>query len=130
MINDPHDHPMRRVEDQEPAARLTGHTTKQLAVQITGGVLIAAIVGAVSAWGAQQVIGVRLEQLSREVNQLRSEVQEMRRDLYRPRYGAGVYRQAGPSPGAAGLLQGTDRPAPPGAYSASRAGPAGSPWPG
>jgi len=130
MIDDPHPHPMRRTEDQEPTARLIGHTTKQLAVQVAGGVMIAAIVGAMSAWGTQQIIGVRLEQLAREVQQLRGEVQDMRRDLYRPRYGSGMYRQAGPSPGAAGLLQGNDRPAPPGSYSAPRAGPAGAPWQG
>jgi len=87
MIDDPHPHPHRRAEDDAPVVRATGHTARQLAVQVVGGVLIAALVGAISAWGTQQIIGVRLELLTREVQQLRGEVYEMRRDLYRPRYG-------------------------------------------
>lgn len=94
----PTPHPQRRIEDDEPVVRITGHTGRQLAVQVLGGVLIAVAVGAMSAWGAQQVIGERLSFLTREVQQLRGEVQEMRRDLYRPRYGRSLYSTAQPLP--------------------------------
>lgn len=77
--------PRRRREDDRTTVRLTGHTGRQLATQVVGGVLLAAVVGAVSAWGTQQVLGERLGSLTREVQQLRGDVQEMRRDLYQPR---------------------------------------------
>lgn len=96
------DHPCRRADDHPSVVRVAGYTGRQLALQVLAGVLIAAAVGAMSAWGAQQVIGERLSFLTREVLQLRGEVQEMRRDLYRPRYGRSAlwaYGAGGPPPG-------------------------------
>lgn len=71
-------------DDDTAAERLTGRTASQLAVQVAGGLLLAIVVGAVSAWGTQQVLGERIVYLTREVQQLRDEVQQIRRDLYRP----------------------------------------------
>jgi hypothetical protein len=85
-------------DDDTAAVRLTGHTARQLAVQILGGLLMAAIVGAVSAWGTQQVLGAKLEFITREVQQLRGDMQEIRRDMYRPRFERGGYTAGLPLP--------------------------------
>ena len=87
----PTPHPHRRIEDDEPTVRLTGHTVRQLAVQVAGGLLIALVVAGGSVWGTVQVLGERLGYLTREVQHLRDDVQEMRRDLYSPRYERGLY---------------------------------------
>lgn len=82
--------PHRRREDDRATVRLTGRTGRQLALQVVGGVLLAAVVGAVSAWGTQQVLGAKLEFITREVQQLRGDMQEIRRDMYRPRFERGA----------------------------------------
>lgn len=88
----PTPHPHRRIEDDEPTVRLTGHTVRQLVVQVLGGLLIATVVAGGSVWGTVQILGEKVGAVSREVQQLRGEVQEMRRDLYRPRFERDAYR--------------------------------------
>jgi len=96
----PTPHPQRRIENDEPVVRITGHTVRQLVVQVLGGLLIATVVAAGSVWGTVQILGEKVGAVSREVQQLRGEVQEMRRDLYRPRFERGRYRaEAGLPPG-------------------------------
>ncbi len=69
--------------------RATGHTPPQMARQVIAGLLIAGVVGAVSAWGALQALGPRLVALSDQITDMRAELREMRRDLYSPRYAPG-----------------------------------------
>lgn len=87
----PTPHPQRRIEADEPAVRITGHTVRQLVVQVLGGLLIATVVAGGSVWGTVQILGEKVGAVSREVQQLRGDVQEMRRDLYRPRFERGRY---------------------------------------
>lgn len=87
----PTPHPQRGIEDDEPTVRITGHTARQLAVQVLGGLAIATVVAAGSVWGTVQILGEKVGAVSRDVMQLRGEVQEMRRDLYRPRFERGQY---------------------------------------
>lgn len=77
----------RRSEDANPITRATGRSLHQLTLQVLGGLLIAASVGAISVWGTSLVMGERLENLADQLRKLSTEVHEIRRDFYRPRYG-------------------------------------------
>ena len=98
----PQRYPHRRAEDDRPAVRLTGHTARQLAVQVAGGALIALASGIAAAmattWRQAPVTAERLESLTREVQQLRGDMQDIRRDLYHPRFERGGYSTGMPMP--------------------------------
>lgn len=81
----PHD-TRRRESNKSATARLTGLTVQQLAVQLTGGLMLAAIVGLSSSWATQQVMGEQLRVMSHQIEDLRRDVRQMRQDLYAPRY--------------------------------------------
>ena len=76
----------RRDTDQSAAARLTGLTVQQLAVQLIGGLLLGAVVGLSSSWATQQVMGEQLRAMTRQIEELASDLRQMRQDLYAPRY--------------------------------------------
>lgn len=86
MDTDAEEYHARRQADQSAAARLTGLTVQQLAVQLIGGLLLAAVVGLSSSWATQQVMGEQLRAMSRQIEDLRRDVGQMRQDLYAPRY--------------------------------------------
>ena len=79
------DHHGRREADQSAAARLTGLTVQQLAVQLIGGLLLAAVVGLSSSWATQKVMGEQLRAMSGQIDDLRRDLRQMRQDLYAPR---------------------------------------------
>ena len=76
----------RRETDNSAAARLTGLSGSQLVTQVVGGLLLAAVVGLLSGWATQQVMTQQLTTLSRQVDEVRADLQRMRQDLYAPRY--------------------------------------------
>lgn len=96
----PTPHPHRRIEDDEPTVRLTGHTVRQLAVQVLGGLAIATVVAAGSVWGTVQILGEKVGALTHAVKDLRDDVREIRRDLYQPRYNRGVFMTTPDTPEA------------------------------
>ena len=77
--------PARRDADHSAATRLTGLSGQQLAVQFIGGLLLAAVVGGLSAWATQQVMSEQLTALSRQLDEVRTDLRQMRQDLYAPR---------------------------------------------
>ena len=91
------DSPHRRNDEPHPSGlwlppRQPDQQAPSTARQVLVGLLIAAVVGSVSAWGAQQAVAARLEALSDKMNDLRTEMtniradmRDMRRDLYGPR---------------------------------------------
>lgn len=86
---DPTDIHSRRDTDRTPTARLTGLSAQQLIVQLVGGLILAAVVGLLSAWATQQVMSQQLSTLSRQIDDIRADLQRMRQDLYAPRYRSG-----------------------------------------
>jgi hypothetical protein len=88
------DHHGRRETDQSAAARLTGLTVQQLAVQLIGGLLLAAVVGLSSSWATQQVMGEQLRAMTRQIEELAREQRQMRQDLYAPRYKSSALLEA------------------------------------
>ena len=76
----------RRDTDQNAATRLTGLSAQQLIVQLVGGLLLAAVVGLLSGWATQQVMSQQLSTMSRQIDEIRGDLQRMRQDLYAPRY--------------------------------------------
>lgn len=84
----------RRETDQSAAARLTGLTVQQLAVQLIGGLLLAAVVGLSSSWATQQVMGEQLRAMTRQIEELASDLRQMRQDLYAPRYKSSALLEA------------------------------------
>lgn len=95
-MDDPHD---RRDTDNSAAARLTGLSAQQLIVQLVGGLLLAAVVGLLSGWATQQVMSQQLSTMSRQIDEIRGDLQRMRQDLYAPRYRSGrLEAQALPVP--------------------------------
>ena len=98
MDHDDADLRARRQDDKSAAARLTGLTVQQLAVQLIGGLLLAAVVGLSSSWATQQVMGEQLRAMTRQIEELASDLRQMRQDLYAPRYksSALVEAQRGP----------------------------------
>lgn len=85
-----HDHPQRRDADSSPAVRLTGLSGQQLAVQLIGGLLLAAVVGLLSSWATQKVMSEQLAALSRQIDELRLDLRQMRQDIYAPRWKQGA----------------------------------------
>ena len=81
--HDPHD---RRDTDQNAATRLTGLSGSQLVTQVVGGLLLAGVVGLLSGWATQQVMSQQLSTMSRQIDEIRGDLQRMRQDLYAPRY--------------------------------------------
>lgn len=93
----------RRDTDQNAATRLTGLSAQQLIVQLVGGLILAAVVGLVSgvlsARATQEVMSQQLSTMSRQIDEIRGDLQRMRQDLYAPRYRSGrLEAQALPSP--------------------------------
>ena len=86
---DDSDHHARRDTDQNAATRLTGLSAQQLIVQLVGGLLLAAVVGLLSGWATQQVMSQQLSTMSRQIDEIRGDLQRMRQDLYAPRYRPG-----------------------------------------
>ena len=80
----------RRETDQTAAVRLTGLSAQQLAVQLVGGLILAAVVGLMSSWATQRVMAEQLQTLSRQLEELRSDVRQMRQDIYAPRWKQGA----------------------------------------
>lgn len=100
--HNPHD---RRDTDQNAATRLTGLSAQQLIVQLVGGLLLAAVVGLLSGWATQQVMSQQLSTMSRQIDEIRGDLQRMRQDLYAPRYrsnGIVGARHASPLPPVVG----------------------------
>ena len=85
-----HDHLQRRDADSSPAVRLTGLSAQQLAVQLIGGLILAAVVGLMSSWATQRVMAEQLQTLSRQLDELRSDMRQMRQDIYAPRFKQGA----------------------------------------
>lgn len=75
--------------DQTATARLTGLSVQQLMVQLIGGLLLAAVVGLLSSWATQQVMSEQLTALSRQLDEVRADLRQMRQDLYAPRLRSG-----------------------------------------
>lgn len=94
MDHDDADLRARRQDDQSAAARLTGLTVQQLAVQLIGGLLLAAVVGLSSSWATQQVMGEQLRAMTRQIEELASDLRQMRQDLYAPRYKSSALLEA------------------------------------
>ena len=99
----------RRDTDQNAATRLTGLSAQQLIVQLVGGLILAAVVGLVSgvlsARATQQVMSQQLSTMSRQIDEIRGDLQRMRQDLYAPRYrsnGIVGARHASPLPPVVG----------------------------
>lgn len=88
----------RRDTDQSAAVRLTGLNVQQLAVQLIGGLLLAAVVGLTSSWATQQVMGEQLRAMTREIEDLASDLRQMRQDLYAPRYKSSALIEAQRAP--------------------------------
>ena len=90
---DDSDYHARRDTDQNAATRLTGLSAQQLIVQLIGGLILAAVVGlvsgALSARATQQVMTQQLSTMSRQIDDIRADLQRMRQDLYAPRYRSG-----------------------------------------
>ena len=90
---DDSDYHARRDTDQNAATRLTGLSAQQLIVQLIGGLILAAVVGlvsgALSARATQQVMTQQLSTMSRQIDDIRADLQRMRQDLYAPRYRPG-----------------------------------------
>lgn len=63
-----------------------------LLTQVFGTLLVAAIVGGIAVWGTTQLLEDRLRAVSADIERLRTELHEIRRDFYRPRYGDGADR--------------------------------------
>ena len=79
--------PQRRHTDASVLTRATGHSGRQMMIQVLGGLLIAGVVGGISVWGTSLVLGERLANLGEQLRELKSDVNKIRGDLYRPRYG-------------------------------------------
>lgn len=79
----------RRETDRTVAGRLTGLSAQQLIVQLVGGLLLAAVVGLLSGWATQQVMTQQLSTMSRQLDDMRLELRQMRQDLYAPRFRSG-----------------------------------------
>lgn len=88
----------RRDTDQSAAVRLTGLNVQQLAVQLIGGLLLAAVVGLSSSWATQQVMGEQLRAMSGQIEELRRDLRQMRQDLYAPRYKSSALVEAQRTP--------------------------------
>lgn len=82
-----YDAPRRRAQDDSELARVTGYSNvRSLVVNVIGGLTISCVVGAISIWGTQIVLGEQISALSRQLAAMREEIREMRRDLYQPRW--------------------------------------------
>lgn len=79
--------PQRRHTDASALTRATGHSGRQMMIQVLGGLLIAGVVGGISVWGTSLVLGERLANLSDQLHELKNDVKTIRSDLYRPRIG-------------------------------------------
>jgi hypothetical protein len=61
-----------------------GQSTHLNIQRIFEAVLIAAVAGGVATWGTQQVLVYRIGSLEQSVLEVKREVGEIRRDIYRP----------------------------------------------
>jgi len=77
---------LQGLENLIPFMLATGQESKLSPQRILEALMIAALTGAISVYATQQVIAVELEGIKKEMSKLEESVNQIRGDIYVPRF--------------------------------------------